>query len=254
MWPNDLRGLPNALARSALFGVGNQQTHRELLEKKTIAALKGIEITYSGRELRQDDEDVFLEILHISRMKELGTTVTFTGYAMLTSLGWDKGARGYKRLVDAIGRLQWSSLAITVESVELRQNYTGPLIVSFKWQEPNAETPMRLWEITLQQEIINLFSPTGYTRLDWDMRLQLTPMAKWLHSFYHTHRTPYPYSVATLKELMGSKIKELRQFRYGLRKALDELVGCGFLNIGKIDARTDLVVVERNHANFEAIA
>lgn len=66
MWPNDLRALPNALTSSTLFGVGDQQTKRELLERKTITALKGIEITYSGRELRQDDQDVFLKILHIS--------------------------------------------------------------------------------------------------------------------------------------------------------------------------------------------
>lgn len=245
IWPNDLRGLPNALARSALFCVANQRGSREMFKDKPIAALKGIEITYSGEELRQDDEDVFLQILHIARMSDLSDLVRFTAFSMLSELGWDTSSKGYKRLVECVKRLKLTSISITVESPDLRQNYTGALIRSFRWVEAGTDSPLREWEILLEKEITSLFAPNGYSRLDWSVRLQLSPMAKWLHSFYHTHRAPYPFKVETLKELMGSRITELRSFRFALRRSLNDLVEIGFLSTGKVDPRTDLVLVER---------
>jgi len=245
IWPNELRGLPNALARSALFCVANQRGAREMFKKRPIAALAGIEITYSGEELRQDDEDVFLQILHIARMRDLATTCTFTAYAMLTELGWDKSSKGYKRLVECIDRLKFSSISVTVESPTVRQNYTGALIRSFRWKEASGDSPLREWEVLLEKEITALFSPEGYTRLDWSTRLQLSPMAKWLHSFYHTHRAPFAFKTENLRELMGSKITELRAFRFALRRALKDLVEIGFLTSAKVDSRTDLVIIER---------
>jgi len=253
IWPDHLRCLPNALARSALFNVANQRGEREFFKKRRIAALQGIEISYTGEELRQDDEDVFLQILHQARVVENGTIVRFTGYKMLTELHWDKGGRGYKRLVDSIDRLKASAISITVEAPDLRQNYTGSLIRSFRWKEADSESPLREWEVLLEKEITSLFSPNAYTRLDWNTRLRLAPMAKWLHSFYHTHRTPYPFKVETLKELMGSRVKELRQFRYMLRSALKDLVDCGFLQTAKVDARLDLVVIERPNPHFQKL-
>lgn len=216
-----------------------------MFKKKPIAALTGIEITYSGEELRQDDEDVFLQIVHIARMRDVSTVCTFTAYAMLTELGWDKSSKGYKRLVECIERLKFSSISITVESPTVRQNYTGALIRSFKWKEATNDSPLREWEVLLEKEITALFSPDGYTRLDWSTRLQLSPMAKWLHSFYHTHRSPYPFKVESLRELMGSRIAQLSAFRFALRRALKDLVEIGFLDSAKVDSRTDLVVIER---------
>lgn len=103
---------------------------------------------------------------------------------------------------------------------------------------------MREWEIELEKEIVALFGTETYTRVDWAMRLELTPTEKWLHSFYHTHQDAYPYKVATLHELMGSKVKELRMFRFRLRAALRRLVDLGFFDQAKVDAQ-DLVHVTR---------
>jgi hypothetical protein len=55
-------------------------------------------------------------------------------------------------------------------------------------------------------------------------------------------------SVPTIHELCGSEIpaKEVRKFRYKLKKALENLVECGFLTKAHIDAHTDMVHVERS--------
>jgi hypothetical protein len=234
LWANDVRGLPNAMARSALFNVaGHRAGKRELLKQKPIEALSGIAMTYTGEELRQDDEDVFLQLLHIGRSQDLGTVVRFTGYAMIKDLGWDNSSKGYNRLIECISRLKATSLELKVadpNGTDGVMGYGGGLIDKFHYRDIASGSPMREWEVLLDAKIVALFTPNSYSRLDWTTRLRLKPMAKWLHSFYHTHQTPFPMKVATFHSLMGSKAKQLRQFRASLKESLQELVDCGFLD------------------------
>lgn len=255
MWPQDLRGLPNAFARSALFSVANVRSGgpRAVHRRKEIAALSGILIQYSGDELRQDDEDVFMQIVHLSRLQDLGLPVKFVAYSLLQELRWSTNSDSYKRLVDSLDRMTASSLSVTVTVRGERENYTGSLIRSFRWKEPASESgsdtsSMREWEVMLEPEIVALFNSSSYSRIDWKMRLKLTPLEKWLHSFYHSHARPYPVSVALLHKLTGSTISpsELRKFRYKLKKSLDRLVEIEFFLSAGIDPKTDNVVVERN--------
>jgi hypothetical protein len=89
LWPNGVRGIPNAIARSALFNVASlRKGERKNYRQREISALNGISITYTGEELRQDDEDVFLQILHLARTHDLGTEVQFTGHSLMTTLMW----------------------------------------------------------------------------------------------------------------------------------------------------------------------
>lgn len=248
-WPADVRGLPNAFARSALFNVSNaRKGARQNFKRREIATVKGATITYTGEELRQDDEDVFLQIVHLARTQELGTEVHFTAYSLLSELGWTKNKASYKRLVDCLDRLKASAVTVTVDTPTDRAAYSGSLIRSFRWRETNNDAPLRQWTVLLEKEIILLFSPSNYSRLDWRLRLSLPPMAKWLHSFFITHRDAFPYKVETFKDLMGSEIAELRQFRYKLRQHLELLVEKGFFETAKIDPRTDLVIVQRRRA------
>ena len=250
-WPNDTRGLPNCLAQSALFTVANVRSgKRAYLKRQLIKSVAGTTIHYTGSELRQDDEDCFMHILHVARMHPLGTEVCFTAHNMLVQLGWSPNSVSYKRLVDCIDRLQATSLAITVEKPAngIRENYTGSLIRKFAWRENITNAPMREWVILLEPEIVELFSPQNYSQIDWKTRMSLGPMAKWLHTFYHTQKdAPYPVDVAYLRDLMGSKTKELRQFRYKLRLALEQLVEEEFLQEAKIDAQNDCVLAYRQH-------
>lgn len=248
MWPRDVRGLPNAFARSALFGVANiRKGARGHLKRHPVAALKGITIQYTGEELRQDDEDVFLQILHLARTQALGESVRFSAYSMLTELGWTRNTGSYKRLADSLDRMKASAVAVTVECASgARENYTGSLIRAFRWRESSTDAPLRMWEILLEPEIVALFNPQSYTRLDWSLRMKLPPLAKWLHTFYHSHETPFPCKVETLHRLTASDAAKLFQFRYKLRKALDLLVERGFLLSANIDLQSDLVTVERS--------
>lgn len=253
LWPNDLRGIPNAFARSALFNVANvRKGERRNVKRLEIAALRGISITYTGEELRQDDEDVFLQLLHIARVAVLGQPVGFTAYSMISELGWTRNSASYKRLADCIDRMKATAVAVSVEKPDgRREGFSGSLVAFFRWRDEGGEgsvSSLREWQIRIDPEIINLFGSESYTRVDWKMRLKLSPLEKWLHSFYHTHARPFAMSVPTIHKLCSSEIpdKEVRKFRYKLKKALENLVTCGFLTNAHIDPHTDMVHVERS--------
>lgn len=236
LWPEKVRGLSNTLARSALFNAGAAWLPREDCKKKEIFTTRGITIRYTGEELRTDDEDVFLQVTHIARLHPLGTRVVFSAYSVLKALKWDLGSAGYTRLHDALTRLSANNVAIS--SDDNTQGYSGSLVTDFVWVQ-------KRWAVKLNPEIVRLFGTTNYTRIEWEQRLRLAPLAKKLHAYYVTHKEPFALKVETIRDLCGSRIAELSQFRPPLKKALDKLVDIGFLESWTLDKRTDVVRVVR---------
>lgn len=244
LWHEKVRGLPNPIARSSLFTVGNQNEPRVFYKShKTIQTLAGCLITYKGEELRQDDEDVFLQLVHLARNHVLGERVEFTAYSFLKELGWKKSAEGYARLRCTLDRLQGTGLRVTGEVIG--GGFQGALVRKFAWKD-DAENPLPRWVVFLEPEIIQLFAPNSYTQVWWEQRLRLkSSLAKYLHAYYATHEQPYPMKVETLRGLTGSRTSRLTDFRKALRKSLDQLVKERFLDSWQIDAG-DLVHVIRS--------
>jgi hypothetical protein len=249
LWPNKQRGIPNAMARSALFNVTNLRAGaRKSYERRVIAAVGGIGITYTGFELRQDDADVLLQILHLARPHDLGTHVSFTGHSLLKSLTWSINNASKERLISCLSRLSATTLDISITDREgLREGYAGSLIRSFFWRDDSTGKALRNWSVLLEPKIAALFLPSSYSRLDWELRMSLPPLAKWLHTFYQTHSMPFPMKVETIHRLTDSDAKELWHFRADLKKALGLLVDKSFFISAVIDPRTDTVQVVRKH-------
>lgn len=244
LWRENMRGLPNAMARSALFTCANHRAPRTEFKRSRIATVSGYEIYYTGSELRQEDEDVFLQLVHYARMHTLGDAVEISGNALLRALGWNSGSRSYTRLRDVIERLKEGTIKVSHENG--REGYAGSLVRKFAWQGQDEGGARTKWKIYLEKEIISLFADDSYTVLDWDDRTKLRPLAKWLHSFYYTHREPLPYKVETLRGLCGSKQENLSGFRRDLKEALDDLLEIRFLLAWKHHPETDLISVQRN--------
>jgi len=244
LWPESRRGVPNALVRGALFTVGNSRHERRYRKNTVIATLGGIEINYTGEELRQDDEDVFLQLLHLSRLSPLGTEVKFTAHSLLKALHWPTNSRSYDRLRDTITRLSATGIEVRTEVGANQYGYSGSLVRDFEWAEPDRG-PSRAWIIRLEPRIVALFGHVAYTQIAWGQRLKLGNLAKWLHSFYYTHSNPFPLKVETIHRLCGSTTKSPGKFRQLIKMALDELVAVGFLDSWELDPSKGLVRVSR---------
>jgi hypothetical protein len=225
LWADYRRGVPNDLVRGALFTIGNSNTRRPYRQQEVIATLGNIEIIYTGQELRQDDEDVFLQLVHLARLSPLGSFIEFTAHSLLKALRWPTNSRSYHRLRDTIARLNATGLEVRSEN----RGYSGSLIRDFEWREPDSSSS-RTWKVRLEPKIVVLFGHVAYTQIDWDQRLRLGSLGKWLHSFYYTHNNPYPLKIETIHRLCGSTTKSLRKFRQLLRAALEELAEVGFLS------------------------
>ncbi len=221
------------------------------LKRACIATVKGYDLYYTGEELRQDDEDVWLHAAHLARYFPFEDGAKITGHRLLAALDWGRSKKDYERLRESLLRLSEST--VIVANSDGRKGFTGGLLRKIKWSQDDEESGIGTeWTIYLEPEIINLFASDGYTLIDWGQRLGLAPLAKWLHSFYFTHRQPFEYKVETLYSLCGSKCKELRAFRYLLKKALASLKDCGFLLDWEINPVTDKVSVTRSRTELPA--
>lgn len=245
LWRDQVRGLPNAFARSALFCIGSRSARRKM-SNVLITSVRGSSVTYTGEELRQDDQDVFLQLVHLARgrtTEQLQHPVKFKAYRMLKELGWPFSKIGYKRLRDCIDRLKANSLKVRfVKSDRGRPaTFAGSLVRKY-WtgEEDERKTTggsPQEWEVWLEPEVVNMFEQFSFSEIEWSQRLQLDrPLSKWLHSFLTDLGLPAPaMNVDELRALSGSQAKEVKTFKMNLKEALEELKQIGFIIDFKFD-------------------
>ncbi|MDH5327673.1 MAG: plasmid replication initiator TrfA [Gammaproteobacteria bacterium] len=234
IWPEPSRGIPNTIARSALFNVRFKKTLRRQLKNHIVTAIKGTNILYTGEELRQDDETVFLQLLHYARLKPWGEYITFKPSDFLKNIGWPvSGQNHYKRLIECMDRLNANGLKI--QSSKPKINYNGSLIRKFVYFDEEKEKNLREWIVWIEPEVIKLFDSEDYSQLHWEQRLKLKkPVAQWLHSFYTSYEEPM--EVKSIMKMSEAATKKLSVFRATLKKSLDDLVKVGFIKGYEIDA------------------
>jgi hypothetical protein len=215
LWNDHQRGVPNGLLRSALFGAvaRGQQAY---MQRERIASLEGTEIIYTGLRLSQDHLSVWECLVHIAKAQQLGDKCVLSTYQLLKLL--DKKDTGGNRqvLYKRLAELQ----ATAIEVQQGRYTYTGSL-VSEAYRDEDAGRIV----ISLHPRIVALYQSDQFTKVNWDIRQSLKrPLAKWLHGFYATHRSPLPMKVATLHRLCGSEAKSLKTFTNdSLIPALDDV-------------------------------
>jgi hypothetical protein len=80
-WPESQRSAPNEIVRSALFNARNRKQPRQYLSNADIYVVGDGKITYTGEELRQDDETVWLHLIHLARNVPAGELIEFSPHA-----------------------------------------------------------------------------------------------------------------------------------------------------------------------------
>jgi hypothetical protein len=237
LWPADKRGIPNSVLRSALFGV-IRKGRRQLLNDEEIASTKGISIQFSGERLNQADLDVWEQCLHLAKREGLDNKIHFSAYGFLKSIDRATGKSQHDWLEKSLKRLSKAHLFIQ----DGKRKYFGNMI-----HGGLKDDETRQYVIHLNPEIIKIYGNSHWTQVHWDQRqaLKKQPLSQWLHGFYQTHKNPYNYKVETLKNLCGSEIARLGDFRKQLKKAILHVseITCWEMWIDK----DDLLNVSRNN-------
>ncbi len=215
VWPESLRGVPNGVLRSALFGA-IKRGRRKFQEGVLKASVDGVVIRHTGPQLDQADLDVWEQCLHLARVQGLGIRIEFAAYAFLKSIDRATGGKNTLWLIGSLRRLT----ASVVEIQDGARIYAGPLIHHLGRDEVSGRHV-----IILNPKMIELYR-AGWTQIEWEQRQTIRgqPLAQWLHGFYCTHASPFPLKVETLHRLAGSEIKLMKHFRAELRDALEKLI------------------------------
>jgi hypothetical protein len=230
-WPAGIRGTPNACLRSALFA-GVQGNERIAYKKRTLlAAVEGIEVRYLGVQLNQSDLDVWMQIVHLSRMQLPGFSVTFSAHALLMALGRSTGKSQHEWLKESMARLGGAFVEITFQG---RDTFGERGFLRYHRDEVTHR-----YVVEVTESMLRLFED-GYTYIEFEQRRKLRkhPLALWLQGFMSSHAAPYPLKINTIHRLSGSSATTLRDFKYRLRKALEALVDCGSLESFEIGEDT----------------
>lgn len=234
LWPDAVRGVPNAVLRGALFSISKR---REFVKNELIASVEGHQIRFTGQRFNQTDLDTFEMLVHLARLQPLGNRVDFTAHSLLKTMGRGTGKSQHQQLHDEIIRLRSGNVEITWEALD--KVYGEGLVKKYY-----MDRTIGRYVVELSPEMLTLYE-TGYSQVDWGQRQALTNnLSKWLHGFYASHAKPYPYKVSTIKDLCGSTSKDLRDFRRMLKTALADLVTVGMLVDWTIDEK-DLVSVHK---------
>ena len=212
IWGDKVRGVPNAILRSAIFGV-IKRGDRTNVKRTEIASYGDVSILFSGTRLDQSDLDVWEHLLHLASICGNGNTIKFNAHSFLTDIKRDSGRSQYIWLAEVFARLAGAVVEIT----EGRRTVFGAMISGGARDEDKQE-----YAIKINPEIAKLYYAGGWSRVEWQQRLKLQgkPLALWLHGFYSTHRQPFALKTQTLHSLCGSGSKHMNQYRRELRTAL----------------------------------
>lgn len=239
LWPDVVRGVPNGVLRSALFGAIKKGARR-YMEGEKVAALDGIEIRYTGQRLDQGDLDVWESVLHVARLQEMGERCRFTAYSLLKLMGKTDTGSNRETLHKRLMRLK----ANAVEVQQGRYSYAGSLIDDVYRDKDTHE-----YVLVLNPKLRPLFAADQFTQIEWAVRHELDgkPLAQWLHGFYASHAAPLPMKVETLHRLCGSEAALLSDFKKDLRRALESVVEASATHQQPFsyEVRGDLVCVEK---------
>lgn len=232
-WPDSMRALPNDYARSALFTVKNKRQPREALQKKDIFHInKDVRITYTGLELRaEDDELVWQQVLEYAKRKPMGEPITFTFYELCQDLGWSYNGRYIEKAEECLTRLQATAMQFISERVGQLESVS--LIGRFRVLDRGKRSSR--CEVIIDKEMVLLFAGEHYSKFVWEKYRKLSPTARRLFDYFGSHREPYPMKLDTFKMMCGSESDRLKKWREQVNKACAELKDSGLIHSAWID-------------------
>jgi hypothetical protein len=213
LWPDDRRGAPNEVIRSAIFGVVGKGKRRRVADFP-VDGPAGYEITMTGWRLDQHDCDIWLEIMHLARDAKPGDSVRFSMRGLLRALSRsDNGSANRSWLK---GRLK--GLAETTISFDGPRTYgvIGALIHSFEVDHETGEGV-----VTTNPKIRPLWESITHLNIAQRQALGSNQFAKSMHAILSSHADWMPMRLDTLMGRVGAEYSEIRHFKSDLKAVLE---------------------------------
>jgi hypothetical protein len=228
-WGDDMRAMPNDLARAALFTTRNKKTPREVRQQHVIFHVnKDVLITYTGIELRADDDElVWQQVLEYAKRSPVGTPVSFTFYELCTDLGWPINGRYYDNAEECLTRLQ--ATAMQFSSGRIGRLESVSLIHRFRVLDRGKKTSR--CQVEIDEEMVVLFAGDHYSKFVWEKYRELSPTARRMFDYFVSHKEPFPLKLETFRLMCGSDSARLKKWREQTGQACEELSQSGLIKL-----------------------
>lgn len=226
-WPDTMRALPNDYARSALFTTRNKRVPREALQGKEIFHVnKDVSITYTGVELRaEDDELIWQQILEYAKRSPLGDSVSFTFYELCQDLDWSINSRYYAKAEECLSRLQASAMQFSSKRIGRLES----LSLIRRFRVLNRGTRNSRCQVEIDEEMVVMFAGDHYSKFIWEKYRKLTPTARRMFDYFASHQEPFPMKLETFRLMCGSQSARPKKWREQVNEACEELYKSGLV-------------------------
>lgn len=219
----DLRHIPNDIARSSLFTTCNKnQPRRALIHAQLFHYSENVSLRYTGAELRaEDDELVWLQILQYARSVAMGEPFEFYIKDLVRDVNWSKSGRNYDRARECISRLKASELLALNSKAYGR---SGAISLIHNYQAVNDSdgkiTQYRVW---IDPSLIVMFAGDTFTSHKWALYRNLSPVARRLADYIESHQFPFPLELEKFRKICGSSNSEPKSWRRIVKQACVEV-------------------------------
>lgn len=226
-WSDNLRAMPNDLARASLFTVRNKRLPRVARQAHSIFVLsKGVEITYTGIELRADDDElVWQQVLEYTKRLPVGSPATFTFYQLCKDLGWSINGRYYDKAEECLSRLQATALQFI--SSRFGRLESVSLIHRFRVLDRGKKSSR--CQVEIDDEIVMLFAGKYFSKFEWEKYRSLSPTARRMFDYFVSHSEPFPILLESFRLMCGSDSERPKKWTEQSIKACEELTNSGLV-------------------------
>lgn len=233
-WDDDLRAIPNDWGRSAVFTTRNKAQKRVACEDKQIYHYnKEVEITYTGIELRADDDElVWQQILEYAKHSAIGHDVEFTLYQLCIDLGWHINKFYYNRALSCLKRLKATCFSIKSPRHSTLKNLS--LLGDFDI-EKDGRSKRAVCKAKLDPYLVVLFANDHYSKVMWSKYRTLSPTARRMYDYFATHQKPFPLRLETFRLICGSESTRTKKWSEQSRFACKELEEIGLVTQARVE-------------------
>jgi len=220
--PDDRRPAPNAVVRSAVFGVV-RRGRRQRVTDMQVAAPQGWEIAITGWRLDQLDLDIWLEIMHAAGGCQPGSDVRFQLHTLMKRLGHKtrEGTSNYDSLKGRLRQLAQTTVSFASGS---REGVAGAFFAGFAIDNTTGEG------LCITNPLLRpLFEDITHLNIEQRRALGQNQLAKALHALLASHAEWLPMRVETLMRRVGAEYASLRFFKRDLKGVLENFLGRGWI-------------------------